>query len=94
MFRHIGELGPEQVKLLVLLSLPTAWDALHMLITNIIGTDPGWSCTISKAVDAVLKFNGEQRRRNYHNNVYNLPQALVRTATHWAPVRHARRTYQ
>ena len=50
MFRHIGELGPEQVKLLVLLSLPSTWDALHLLITNFIGTDPGWSCTISKAL--------------------------------------------
>jgi MFS family permease len=45
-FERIGELGPAQWKLLVLLALPAMWAAFHALVTNFIGTDPGWSCSI------------------------------------------------
>ena len=45
-FERIGELGPAQWKLLLLLALPVLWTAFHALITNFIGTDPGWSCSI------------------------------------------------
>ena len=45
-FERIGELGPAQWKLLVLLSLPVMWAAFHAFVTNFIGTDPGWSCSI------------------------------------------------
>jgi MFS family permease len=48
-FEHIGELGRAQVKLLVLLSLPVAWMAFHILATNFIGTDPGWTCAATSA---------------------------------------------
>ena len=48
-FQHIGELGPAQVRLFILLTLPSTWTAPHVMITNFIGTDPGWRCALPKS---------------------------------------------
>ena len=45
-FERIGEFGPAQVKLFFVLTLPGMWMALHGLVPNFIGTDPGWNCSI------------------------------------------------
>ena len=45
-FGQIGELGPAQTRLFLLLSLPGPWIAFHTFITNFIGGDPGWTCSV------------------------------------------------
>ena len=45
--QQIGEFGPAQKKLFVILSLPSMWMGFHVLVTNFVGTDPGWTCTIT-----------------------------------------------
>jgi hypothetical protein len=45
-FGQISELGPAQVKLFLLVSIPGPWIAFHTFITNFIGSDPGWTCSV------------------------------------------------
>ena len=42
--RRIGELGPIQLKLLVLFGLPHIWGGLILFSLNYAGKDPGWKC--------------------------------------------------
>ena len=44
-FEQIGELGRTQVTILVLLSLPATWMAVHVLAPVFIASDPGWTCS-------------------------------------------------
>ena len=45
-FEQIGQLGRAQANLFVMLSLPGPWISFHTFITNFIGSDPGWNCTL------------------------------------------------
>ena len=42
--RRIGELGPIQLKLLVLFGLPHIWGGLSLFSLIYVGADPGWQC--------------------------------------------------
>lgn len=52
-FRQIGEFGPAQWRLFILLSLPTGWMALTVLAPNFIATDPGWNCSAPAMADTL-----------------------------------------
>ena len=45
-FGQIGELGPAQTMLFVMLSLPGPWISFHTFITSFIDSDPGWTCSL------------------------------------------------
>ena len=46
--RRIGDLGPTQKQIFLLISLPHLWGALLILTLPYIGTNPGWKCTAPK----------------------------------------------
>ena len=54
MLRRIGELGPIQLKLFVLIGLAHIWSGLCVLSLTYVGTDPGWECkAVADPVDRV-----------------------------------------